>query len=288
MSTDAQQAGGERYNRAVRSPRLLLLPWLAVAAFSAHAQGPPIVREGAWEVTVTWVRTEQGVNDTVAEGVLTVTPSRADAMRATVPWPGRGDLPVSASVRFDRVGGETEPDRLAFTFEVGLGSSPVRTPRTYPMQDGGSQVVEVAREGEVALLALLRAERTWRPRVRPAPSTTAPFVVHLALARIDGERVVPLETNVLHTFLGEPVEYSFRFGAGDAEQLLRVVFTPVGVTDDVADLRVQVTGKLPSDGTPVLLSRDQRLVASRGATSSLDVVAGSPPAGYRFSITPDF
>ena len=272
----------------MRSPRRLLLPWLATIVFSASAQEPPIVREPAWEVAVEWVRTDRGVTDTVAQGILTVTPSREDSTAGSVPWPGRGDLPVSARARLDRVGRESDPDRVAFSFEVGLGSPPVRTQRTYPMQDGGSQVVEVAREGEVALLVLLRAERSWRPRVRPAPSGVAPFVVNLALSRIEGERVVPLETNVLRTFIGEPVEYSFRFGVGDDEQILRVVFTPLGVTDDVADLRVQVTGKLPSTGAPVVLSRDQRLLASRGATSSLDVVAGNPPAGYRFSVTPDF
>lgn len=272
----------------MRSPRLLLLPGLATIAFSVAAQESPIVHEPAWEVTVSWVLTDRGVNDTVAEGKLAVTPSREDKSQANVPWPGRGEIAVAATARFERAGRESEPDRLAFTFEVALGSAPVRTQRIYPMQDGGSQVVEVAREGEVALLALLREEPTFRPRLRPAPSGIAPFVVNLAVSRVDGERVVPLETNVLRTFVGEPVEYSFRFGVGEAEQLLRVVFTPLGVTDDVADLRVQVTGKLPSEGAPVVLSRDQRLVASRGATSSLDVVAGSPPSGYRFSITPGF
>ena len=270
------------------SPRHLLLILLALAATPTPAAPPPIVRESAWEVAIEWVRTGDGAAETVAEGTLTVTPTVEGATRATVRWPGRGELPVSASARLERSGGESAPDRVAFVFEVGLGSSPVRTARTYPMQDGGSQLVEVAREGEVALLALLRTERSWRPRLTPAPAASAPFVVHLALARIDGERVVPLETNLLHTFLGEPVEYSFRLGTGDDEQRLRVVFTPLSVTDDVADLRVQVTGKLPSAGAPVVLSRDQRLVASRGATSSLDVVSGDPPAGYRFSVTPDF
>lgn len=235
-----------------------------------------------------WVRTGDGSPATLARQTLTVAPGQEARVRGTVAWPGRGDLPISTSGRFERVGDETTPDRLSFAFEVALGSAPVRTSRSYPMTDGGSELLEVAREGEVALLALIRTERTWRASLRPVPSGVVPFIVNLAVSRVDGERVVPLETNVLHTFIGEPVEYSFRFGAGDEEQILRVVLTPLRIDDDLADLRVQVTGKLPASPAPVVLSRDQRLVASRGATSSLDVVSGTPPSGYRFSVTPDF
>lgn len=278
---------GAGYNRGVRSPGALLIGLLA-ATFPALAQPSPVIREPAWEVTVEWVRTGDGSPATLARQTLTVAAGREDLARGTVAWPGRGDLPMSVSGRFERAGDETTPDRLSFIFEVALGASPVRANRSYPMTDGGSEIVEVAREGEVALLALIRTERTWRAALRPIPSGVVPFIVHLGVSRVDGERVVPLETNVLHTFVGEPVEYSFRFGAGDAEQMLRVVLTPVRVDDDLADIRVQVTGKLPAVPAPLVLSRDQRLVASRGATSSLDVVSGAPPAGYRFSVTPDF
>jgi hypothetical protein len=286
VSTEVQRGAG--YNRHVRVLRALPFCLLAAAGSPSLAQPSPVVRVPAWEVTVEWVRTGDGNPATLARQTLNVAPGDEDRARGTVAWPGRGDLPVSASGRFERTGDETTPDRLTFSFEVALGASPVRTIRTYPMTDGGSEIVEVAREGEVALLALLHAERSWRARLRPVPSGVVPFIVNLAVSRVDGERVVPLETNVLHTFVGEPVEYSFRFGAGDDEQILRVVLTPLNVDDDLADIRVQVTGKLPASPAPVVLSRDQRLVASRGATSSLDVVSGSPPAGYRFSVTPDF
>ncbi|HEX6852203.1 MAG TPA: hypothetical protein VF139_12450 [Candidatus Polarisedimenticolaceae bacterium] len=271
----------------MRSPGALIIGLLA-ATVPALAQTSPLVREPAWEVTVEWVRTGEGQTASLARQTLTVLPGTEDRVRGTVAWPGRGDLAMSASGRYERAGDETTPDRLAFTFEVALGATPVTARRTYPMIDGGSEIVEVAREGEFALLALIRAERTWRARLRPVPSGVVPFIVNLAVSRLDGERVVALETNVLHTFVGEPVEYSFRFGAGDDEQILRVVLTPLRIDDDLADLRVQVTGKLPASPAPVVLSRDQRMVASRGSTSSLDVVSGDPPAGYRFSVTPDF
>lgn len=276
------------YNPRVRSPVLLAAWLLAAAGVPASGQNSPVVRVPAWEVSIEWVRTGEGSPATLARQTLTVAPGREEIARATVAWPGRGDLPISAAGRYERAGDETTPDRLTFSFEVALGATPVRTSRTYAMADGGSELVEVAREGELALLALVRTERTWRASLRPVPSGVVPFVVNLAVSRVDGERVVPLETNVLHTFVGDPVEYSFRFGAGDDEQILRVVLTPLRVDDDLADLRVQVTGKLPAVPAPVVLSRDQRLVASRGATSSLDVVSGSPPSGYRFSVTPDF
>ena len=77
-------------------------------------------------------------------------------------------------------------------------------------------------------------------------------------------------------------------GSGDARESLRVVLTPMRIDGDLAEVDIEVSGSLPGAGRPLLLSRRERIVTSRRATSSVDVTAGDPPAGYRFRITPDF
>jgi hypothetical protein len=116
----------------------------------------------------------------------------------------------------------------------------------------------------------------------------APVLFQIAIERRDGGRAVPLESNRLVTFLGEGVEYSFSHGEGGGRESLRLVLTPVRLDGDVAEVEVDVTGSLPGAGGPLLLSRRERILTSRRATSSLEVTAGDPPAGYRFRITTDF
>jgi len=53
-------------------------------------------------------------------------------------------------------------------------------------------------------------------------------------------------------------------------------------------IEADISGALPSVGGTVLVSRRERIVASRRATSQLTATTGTPPAGYRFQVTPDF
>jgi hypothetical protein len=97
-----------------------------------------------------------------------------------------------------------------------------------------------------------------------------------------------LETNELHTFVGQSVEYSFRMGQDAGLEAVRLSVLPVSISGDVVTIDAEISGALPgADGT-VLSSRKQRIVASRGATSPITATAGTPPAGYRFQVTPDF
>ena len=98
---------------------------------------------------------------------------------------------------------------------------------------------------------------------------------------------MPLETNELHTLLGEGVEYAFRRGAGAQEEVLRLRLTPLRVEAEVVEVEVDLAGKLPGEARNAPI-RSERLLATRGSTSSFDAVSGEPPTGYRFRIRPDF
>src|SRR5262249_36779316 len=147
---------------------------------------------------------------------------------------------------------------------------------------------EVFSEGSDRLVLAIRGESVTRPVVRDTFGVGAPVRFHVAVERIDGERSVPLETNDLSSFLGESVEYSFRRGEGDATESVRLVLTVRRILDDMAEVETDVTGSLPGAGSPILLSHQDRLFATRGAASTVTCVSGTPPAGYRFLVTPEF
>lgn len=288
MSTDAQQAGGTRM-AVVRSFRpvaaLALLPWIASPALAAAV---PIEKEPRWVLSFRFFTTGPDAG-TAREATVAATPSRPGSASVKIPW-YRGEAEVRIDARFAAVGSGDDLDRLAleFTARPAGDPDPVRTSRDVEMSESASHLVEILREGDRSVVAAVRGERSWAPVIAAPEPVGPPVVLGLAVSRVDGDRVVPLESNELHTFLRDSVEYSFRRGTGDEEESLLLVLTPLASTGDVLDLRVQVSGRLPGDGAPVLLSRDLRVATSRGAVSKVDVLAGAPPSGYRFSLTPNF
>ena len=103
-----------------------------------------------------------------------------------------------------------------------------------------------------------------------------------------GDRTVLLETNQLSTFVGQSVQYAFRRGAEESLEAVTLDLLPVSITGDLVTIQADVSGALPGSDGASLLSRHERIVASRRATSALAATSGTPPAGYRFQVTPDF
>jgi len=62
----------------------------------------------------------------------------------------------------------------------------------------------------------------------------------------------------------------------------------VSISGDLITIQVQISGVLPSSDGPALLSRTERIIASRGSTTMVAATVGTPPSGYRFQVTPDF
>mgnify|MGYP001269063210 CR=1 FL=1 len=63
---------------------------------------------------------------------------------------------------------------------------------------------------------------------------------------------------------------------------------PASIAGDLVTIDADISGALPGTGGTTLVSRRERIVASRGATSRVRATAGTPPAGYQFQVTPEF
>jgi hypothetical protein len=218
---------------------------------------------------------------------IDVSPSVGGSAEIDIAWvsPARLRLDVTG-----QPGDEGEPHRLSLHAALTLGSRRVASNREMEMREESTYLMDVYEEDRQRLVLVLRAEAAMRPVLETKLVTTvgAPMKLHLQVDRVDGERVTSLESNDLHTFVGQSVEYSFRRGEGDAAESVRLVLLPKRITGAVTEIEIEVTGSLPGDPDRLLLSRRETLVSNRGTLSALTVTSGKPPAGYRFAITPDF
>jgi len=227
-----------------------------------------------------------GASVVLSEGTVDLEPDRPGRLELDLPWDASGSagLTLEALRQEAPEGGH----RVQLMAALRPPSAPVlRLDRTVDLTEGATALVELHRRPGRTLVLALEIESDRRPRVGIPSGLGAPVVLNLTLERVSGTESVPLETNALHTLVGEAVEYAFRRGSGETEEQLRLRLTPVRLGAEVVELDVELDGKLPGGQGPSELRRD-RLLATRGSTSSFDVVAGTPPAGYRFRLRPEF
>lgn len=211
--------------------------------------------------------------------------------RAVVPfaWPTEGSacrLEIEATGTPGPEGGEhAVTARLVVRLADGrsLASS-----STAPIREGTTRIVEGYAERGRRILVALQAERAERLVVGAVARIDHAVRVRLDIARVLGDAVVPLESNLLDTFLGETVEYAFERGAGEDLETMRVGVLPLRIDGDVAVIEVEIDATLPGAPHRVVVSRREKILASRGAPAALSVTAGDPVAGYRFELRADF
>jgi hypothetical protein len=206
-----------------------------------------------------------------------------------VPW---GTAPQKVSVHFSaRLTSVTPGGEAVLICEsstTGQGRPPVVASREIRLADEGSGLFEVFGDGQRRLVLTLHGEQVRRAVVRPPTTVGAPVKFTIAVERVEGERTALLETNELHTFVGQSVEYSFRQGQNDGLETVRLSVLPVAISGDVITIEAEISGALPGAGGTTLVSHAERIVASRRATSRLAATTGAPPMGYQFQETPDF
>ena len=284
---ETTRAGDRLGRNGVR--QLPVLALVLCAALGRAAGGYPVRQEQALRVEVTPVIVERGTTRSIEPLTIEATRDAPGFVESSIPWsPSGPPATLSLEIGVGEGGGDNEHAlRLAATVRI-QGSPPVRSSRELKLAEGSTGLFDVLSEGERRLVLSLRVETVSRTVVPGPRKAGAAVLFVLSVERRDGDRSVPLETNRLVTFLREGVEYSFSRGEGDARESLRLVLTPVRLEGDLAEIEVEVSGSLPAAAGPLLLSRRERVFASRGATSTVEVTAGDPPAGYRFRITPDF
>ena len=261
----------------------------AVLAVACTAAAPSVLEAPVLRIEVTPLLVGAGTTRALEPFAIEATREEAASGETSVPWSPSGPpakLSLEVTVGSEN-GGEERLLRLDAAVAVG-SSPPVRSHRDLTLTEGSTGLFDVLQEGDRRLVLSIRAEEVLRPVSSLRRKAGSPVLFLLAIERRDGERSVPLETNRLVTFLGEGVEYSFASGGADRRESLRLVLKPVRIEGDVAEVEVDVTGSLPGANGPILLSRRERIITSRRATSSVVVTAGDPPAGYRFLVTPDF
>ena len=76
---------------------------------------------------------------------------------------------------------------------------------------------------------------------------------------------------------------------GDGDALVyRWDFGDGAGTEESAEPSASHVDTAPGHYAVIVIARDETLVVSRNSSSPLTVVAGNPPAGYEFRVTPRF
>lgn len=247
-----------------------------------------LVEEADLEVRVQPLLVVGGESGALPAKTFVVTEQDGGSLALDLRWPDPSSRSRLRLQAVGRAGGVDEHHFLRLTAWLDAGNRTHRASRVLNLQSGSTSLFEVHRVGDERLTLAITVERKLRRLVPHRPSAGVPLTFKLEVEGVRGEEAFPLETNHLQTFLGEPVEYAFRRGEGDAAEAVTLMLTPILKEGDVIELRVDVSGSLPGGDRRLVLSRGDVLLTSRGATSTLGVTAGDPPAGYRFRITPDF
>jgi hypothetical protein len=271
--------------------RLMALGWIivplgaALAAPTYSVRHEPVV---SLRIDVLDVRGED--TETLGSRDLDVSPTTGGQLKFDIPWDPSG---LRATIVLDATatpGNESTPHRVTLHSAVSARGRRVVSNRDLAIREAGTQLVAIYEDDARRLVLAIHAEAGSRPMldVGEPVAVGEPVRLRVEVERVDGERLVALETNSLNTFVGQSVEYSFRRGTGSVAESVILIMTPERLAGDVAEIAVEVTGSLPGDPDRLLLARRETIVSSRGSTSALTVVSGEPAAGYRFRITPEF
>jgi hypothetical protein len=262
---------------------------IPVVLVSVEAAPPAISTESVLILEVSVLDVDLETTTKLGSRTLEIRDGTPGELGLTLPWPSPeapARLALSAKGLVD-----PEGERHRISIESSLETSEgerFRSGREIEIREGGTHLFDVVEQDGRRLVLALRAESETRPVLVGPGRAGAAVVFRLAVERVEGERSTPLETNLLRTFVGSGVEYSFHRGEGEAAESVRLLLRPVKLRGALAEIEVEVTGSLPGPPRRLALSRRELLFATRRSTSRLEVTTGEPPTGYRFLITPDF
>ena len=159
--------------------------------------------------------------------------------------------------------------------------------RAHAFDDTSTFLFELYR-GEQPVVLVIEAAAEMQTVVSRTPSVGEAVLLDLEIQNVTDGKTVSLETNRLSTFVGHDVSYSFRLGDRPDSTTVDIMFTPLRLVGEIAEIEVVLTGKLATDDGLSVVSKKERWIASRGAQSVFPLESGDPPSGYRFLVTPMF
>ncbi len=219
-----------------------------------------------------------------------VVPGGGEASAESVlDWPaGHGPTKLAITVRSAETSADGEQTvEVAARLTLADGTL-VSAARSLRFVERTTSLFEVYRAGDETLTLALEAEAEVVKRFASRPSPGAPVRFHLEIERVLDGRAIPLESNDLDTFVGEPVSYSFVLGEKPESERAKLTLRPLRVVGAMIEIEAEIGGALASAADLAVIGRTERILASRDATSTIALETGTPPVGYRFRITPRF
>jgi len=204
-------------------------------------------------------------------------------------WPesdDRSTLVLSASKVVPRPGSDFAVD-LDGRLTLPDGST-VHAARGIAFDDETTALFEVYRYGERSLTLAIKATATTEMVVAAKRSPGSQVRFRLEIVKVLDGREASLEDNYMNTLVGESITYAFRLSDRPGAEAVSIVMTPLKLHANIAEIDVEITGKMTLNEEVILVSRTEHWIASRGATSTLAFESGEPPSGYRFRITARF
>lgn len=264
---------------------LAALAALAAASWISPPFAAPAIRmESAASLRAEVVLTGPDLPGTIGFLELESLPRQPASASIDLPWPTGARLELRLTGELDSSAATVEAEAIVLRGDETLS----RAVRRLAVGTSSSTIWEVHRAQGRRIVLGVRVERLARPAVPPPPQVGKPVAFRLFVERVQGDAVTLLETNDLNTFVGEPVSYSFRRGAGIEEERIRVAVSPLRILDDVVQVSVDLEARLPGEDAPPPFRRTQTLFVTRGVESSVVAAAGDPPSGYRFRLVAEF
>jgi hypothetical protein len=168
------------------------------------------------------------------------------------------------------------------------GGKVVRSRKQFEFDGGATTLFELSSEGGRPLIVAIEAETLTETTVAGKPTVGSPVLFRLEIQRLEGDRAIPLESNLLNTFIGQAISYSFRLGSDPESDSALVTLEPTRLLGGIAEINIEISGTLPGDEGPVVLGKRERWLASRDTATTLTFTVGDPPSGYRFLVTARF
>ena len=280
----------DRMHRKIYLPLLLVTLWTAVTGLQSVRCAPyPVEMESRLRLDLRPMTVQGDKTRTFENRQVTITPDKGAVLRFTLDWPGTSK-PAKVKLWFHgNPSGAGESHQVTLDSQVTLpGEQTVTANRVIHLDERSMRFVEIYARGDIHLTLALELELTLTPVVQQPSGMDRPVEFNLQVARISGEETILLETDTLRTFLGQPVTYSFRRGAGSTLETVQLELLPMSIEGNVLQARVTWTGEIQTGTTPLYLSRSETILTSRSAASEFHATVGEPPEGYSFTVTPGF
>lgn len=200
-------------------------------------------------------------------------------------WDEIGDVRVELTGRAEAAGNAgARRVRLQALLALPDGRR-IQASREAVVKERSTFLFELFRQDDRPFTLAITAEISQGLEVIHTVSVGSPVRFEIEVVRVEGSAQTSLERNMLHTFVNQTVRYEFNRGPDLTDEALTLSLTPVRLIGDLAEIKVNIEGRLSKDEEVTVIARDENLVVNRGATSSIDVMIGDPPVGYRFRVT---